>query len=201
MSKRYGRNQKRRDRRRIADLEWEKERLNGRLGVADEAGFALGMRVRTLSNERDQLLERLRRQEEHVKEISDTINRVVDYSALLPPKKLGLTESRFDNPLRIRLAPKRRLALSLPQEPLTIENVKIDILELDLWLLEATLEENIHFFERFVHVLAPGPSGACYRISESVYRQFLRGEAPGIELELCKQIMRVLRDQNRKMSA
>ncbi len=178
MSKRYGRNQKRRDRQRIADLETEKRTLI--------------LWERAKAREIESLFGRLKRQEEHVAEIADTINGVVEYSALLPPKKVS-GEPWTDNPRRHSLVPKRRFEISRFDEPPTIENVSIDILELDLWLLEATLGQDTYHFERFVHVLAPGPSGARYRISESAYRQFLRGGAPGIERELCRMITGVLR--------
>lgn len=198
MSKRYGRNQRRRDRQRIADLEWELERLAGRLGIADEAGYALGHRLRMANDENARLANRLRAQEAHVREIAKVINEVVDHSALLPPSEYRASESlRRDNPLRIRLVPRRRFLPPLHlSEPPTIENVKIDILELDLWLLRTTIEENDNEFQRFVHVIVPGPKGATYRVSESAYQQFLRSAgAPEVARMIYGQIVEVLRNQ------
>lgn len=163
MSKRYGRNQKRRARERIGDL----ERASAMLTL-----------------ERGRLIERLIEQERHCREIAETINEVVQHSALLPPQKLGL-DLHGSNPARLRLTPRRRRSLASQRE------ASFSILELDLWLLKATLEENILAFERTVHVLLPGASGIEYRITADVARQV--SLLPEVARQIYNEVVQAMR--------
>lgn len=157
MSKRYGRNQKRRHREELAQLRADL--------VAQTA------REREALRQRDSYEEQLRFQKEHLKEIADTINQVVSYSALLPPQEAPLREADV-NPLRIHL--RRHAERPAIGAGALVEDLAIPpLLELDLWELRVFLEQNLATFERLVHVLAPGPGGVTYRVTEAAYRQLM----------------------------
>lgn len=186
MSKRYGRNQKRRHRETIAQLETEKR------------GLILWEQAK--AEERRILEARLQDQKAHVREIADTINGVVAYSALLPPRQGPFGRDPGDNPLRVRLVQRRTmLDRCVPdREGVLPADLDVPILELDLWELRTILEKNLETFARLVHMLLPGPAGMVYRVSEATYRQLQRAHAlPEVARIIFQQILKALQAADR----
>lgn len=175
MSKRYGRNQKRRHREQIEELQRQKHTL-----IEWE-------RVKAV--ERDLLEHKLRAQEAHITEIVDTINGIVQFSAITPPQECRYLDPT-DNLSRLRLV-RRRRCRTVDMDP--AELYDSDILELNLWELRTFIEDRIGIFEEIVHVLIPDGKAVCYKITRNAFEHFRRGGLPELGRQLYGQIMGVLR--------
>lgn len=189
MSKRYGRNQKRRHREQIEELERQK-----RILIDWERAKVV---------ERESLERRLRDQEAHLRQVVDAINDVVAHSALLPPTD-GPAHWGGYNPERLRLtrrSHRNTTMLSTDEVSSTYDDL---VLEVNMWELEATLEQYSADFEKIVHVTVPGrswdsgPDHVTYRVSRDAYYQFLRsGKLPELAKMLYGKIFHCLQERSR----
>lgn len=117
MSRRYGRRQKQRHREEIARLKTE-----------------LSASANAHAEERRRLVSELQRIEEHVREIAETIDGVVKFSALLPPRPTPLNE-REEMPAKVRFRIAKR---TLPWLGDRLREDEPGLIELDLHLLRAS---------------------------------------------------------------
>lgn len=166
MSKRYGRNQKRAHRERIAELE-------GQVRV-------LATRVEYSSGERLKLERALAAQRHEVRRIVDEIEAVSLHSAIIPAKELGLTHPN-EGPWRLRVLGERLHVCTIAtnaslEAPMMISTV-------DIHEVSACLDRNLAAFQRIVHVKLPG-SAVRYAISREAMRAFSRHGLGRIEEDL-----------------
>lgn len=175
MSRRYGRNQKRRHRGRIAELESEVQRV-----------WAL---AHTISAQRDRLSRKLKEQEAYVKEIAETINDIVDHSALLPPTSSPRKLDISFQPERLRLV-ARRLGSPVVADA---DVWDLGILEINLWNLRVLVEDHVEKFRKIVHVNVPSSKRIDYWISDSAWEHFVGGgKLPELAREIYSQIVNEL---------
>lgn len=177
MSRRYGRNQKRRYRDRIAELESEVQRV--------------WVLAHTISAQRDRLSRKLKEQEAHVKEIAETINDIVDHSALLPPTSSPRNLDASFQPERLRLVARRLGSPVVADADVwDLSEFDLGILEINLWNLRVLVENHVERFRKIVHVNVPDNKDIAYWISDAAWAHFAGGgKLPELAREIYSQIV------------
>lgn len=167
MSKRYGRNQKRRHRERIAALESGLARM-GEMYNRDVKGLR-------------QTLDDARRERDGIVE---TIRRRLPYSAMLPPRAIGGPGGHF------RYATDDVRAVIREAES-AIGDMSCSTVTVDLHALEAAIHDNLATLEREVHVRL-ADRAMRYAVSSAALAQSAHRSA--IEHEIARTVARAMAD-------